>query len=160
MPDLKTLLIARFARVRKNLDEVISQLTDDMLYCCPADGMRTIRDQLFEIAGKESELLAYARSGGTVEWREVESFGEGEESIEGWKTILGDLRRRTITFIEVATDEELNAPVRFEEGWWEGLGLPEIPMHEVLRNIAAHEWYHTAQLISYLWEWNPELYRD
>lgn len=160
MLELKTLLLARFARIRSQLDAVMADITDDLLDQAPAEGMRTVRDQLFEIAGKEVELLAYARSGGTAEWVEVETFGAGESTVEGWKIILGDLRQRTIAFIEGASEAELTALVRFDEGWWEGLGLPEIPMHEVLRNIAAHEWYHTAQLVSYLWAWNPERYRD
>lgn len=160
MPDLKTLLIARFARVRKHLDGVIADLTDEMLDRALAPGMRTVREQLFEIAGKEAELLTYARLGGKSEWEEVETFGDGESSVEGWKKILGEQRQSTIAFIESATDEELNGPVAFGEDWWEGLGLTEIPMHEVLRNIAAHEWYHTAQLVTYLWAWEPDRYRD
>ena len=32
-------------------------------------------------------------------------------------------------------------------------------MHEVLRNIAAHEWYHTGQLVSYLWTRGEDPYK-
>jgi len=45
----------------------------------------------------------------------------------------------------------LEESVSNPERWWEALRLTEGPRSEVLRNIASHEWYHTGQLIIYLW---------
>ncbi len=136
--------------MRKSLDEVLDELTDEMLPWAPAEGLRTVGGQLFEIAAKEVELLRYARAFGQEEWEEVESFGERDSSVEGWKAILTEIRQGTLDYIAQASENDLNVPVAFGESWWEGLGLSSVPMHEILRNIAAHEWYHTAQLVTYI----------
>lgn len=151
IPTQRELIVARFARFRRSLDEVLANLSDDFLDWAPQKGMRTVREQLFEIAGKEVELLGYAKERGQSEWVEVESFGPREESIAGWKEILAEIRTDTLAYIDSLADDELEAIVAFGEDWWEGLGLRQAPLHEVLRNIAAHEWYHTGQLYTYLW---------
>src|ERR1044071_8168652 len=96
MTSTQQLLKARFNVVRRDLDQVLAQLTDDMLPWAPAEGMRTIRGQLFEIVGKEVELLDWAKQGGQGEWNEVDSFGEGESTVEGWKEILDAVRNETL----------------------------------------------------------------
>jgi len=147
----QTLLKARFDIVRKDLERVMASVTDELLDWAPAEGMRTVRGQFFEIAGKEVELLSYAKAFGEAEWVEVESFGPREKTIEGWKEIMRELRADTLAYLDAISESDLSKLVRFPEDWWEGLGQAELPLHEVLRNIAAHEWYHTGQLVSYLW---------
>src|SRR5258708_2711044 len=147
----KDLLKARFAIVRRDLDRVLAHLTQEMFLWAPRDGMRTIQNQLFEIAGKEVELLAYARAGGQEEWVEVENYGGREATLQGMKDVLKEARQATLAFLDSLSDKDLDAPVQFPTEWWEGLGLPELPLHEVFRSIAMHEWYHTGQLVSYLW---------
>ena len=71
--------------------------------------------------------------------------------MEGLRDVLKEARLATLAFLDSLSEEDLEASVRFPTDWWEGLGLPELPLHEVLRNIAMHEWYHTGQLYSYLW---------
>ena len=56
------------------------------------------------------------------------------------------------------SESELQSPVKFPTDWWEGLLQPELPMHECFRTIAYHEWYHTGQLVSYLWSRGDDPY--
>src|SRR5688500_5526969 len=151
-PTTHALLRARFLTVRKSLVSVLGELSDDLLEWAPKGGMRTVRGQLFEIVGKEVEFLQFAKSRGREEWVEIESFGEGENSIEGWRGILRNVRVDTLSYLDTLSETDLVDLVHFpEQDWWEGLCLPAVPMHEVFRGIAAHEWYHTGQLVSYLW---------
>ena len=145
-----TLLKARFATVRRDLDRVLAELTDDLLSWAPREGMRTVRGQLFEIIGKEIELLAYAKAEGKAEWQEIEGFGERESYVEGWKGIFAETRAGTLKYLDSLSESDLEMLICFPTDWWEGVGLTELPFHEVFRSIAAHEWYHTAQLVAYL----------
>lgn len=115
---------------------------------------------MFEIAGKEVELLEFAKGKGRNEWKEVESFGEGERSIAGWNDVLGNLRRDTLLYLDSLSEADLEELVVFPEDWWERLYLRAVPMHEIFRNVAAHEWYHTGQLVSYLWSRGENPYKD
>ncbi len=149
--NLKRLLRFRFAIVRRDLDEVLKNLTDHLLSWAPREGMKTVEALLFEIVAKEIELMAWAKAGGHGEWKEIEGFDGREATLEGLTSILQETRQETLDYVDSLSDAELQAPILFPEDWWEGLGLPELTMHEVFRNIAAHEWYHTGQLVSYLW---------
>src|SRR5258706_1501974 len=142
----KHLLKARFTTVRRDLDRVLAPLTQEMFLWSPREGMRTIQNQLFEIAGKEVELLAYARARGREEWVEVENYGGREATLEGMKDVLNEARQATLAYLDSLSDKDLEAPVKFPTDWWEGLGQPELPLHEVFRSVAMHEWYHTGQL--------------
>lgn len=154
------LIRARFEQVRRSLTSELDALTDDLLTWAPRAGMRTCGGMLFEIAGKEVELLTYARHGGLEEWVEIESFGPREASIEGWRDILAEVRAETLVFLDSMSLDKLDDPVRFPGEWWEGLYLKEVPMHEIFRSIAAHEWYHTGQLVSYQWMRGVNPYDD
>jgi uncharacterized damage-inducible protein DinB len=150
MATLHRLLKARFVMVRKSLDQALDHVTEDLYNWAPREGMRTIKGQLFEIAGKEVELLGWVRQKGQGEWEEVESFGEGEETLAGMRQVLNEIRQDTLAFIDTLSEAELEATTPFPGDWWEGLYLSELPLHEILRNIAMHEWYHTGQIVSYL----------
>lgn len=147
----KDLLTARFAIVRRDLDRTLAHLTEEMFDWAPREGMRTVGGLLFEIAGKEVELLQYAKAGGREEWVEVENYGGREKTLEGMKDVLTEARQSTLAYLDSLSDQNLEMPVKFPTDWWEGLGLAELPLHEVFRSIVMHEWYHTGQLISYLW---------
>ena len=147
----KRLLKARFAIVRRDLDRVLAHLTEEMLPWAPREGMPTIQGLLFEIAGKEVELLAYARAGGQEEWLEVENYGGREATLQGMKDVLKEARQATLGYLDSLSEKDLESSIHFPTDWWEGLGQPELPLYEVFRNIAMHEWYHTGQLVSYLW---------
>lgn len=159
-PTTHELLVARFGTVRKSLDEVMSRLTDDLLEWSPATGMRTVGGQLFEIVGKEVELLEFAKAKGRDEWNEIDSFGEGEKTVAGWRAIVDTVRGDTLAYLGSLSDADLGELVAFPvEGWWEGLYLTAVPMHEIFRNIATHEWYHTGQLVTYLWRRGDDPYQ-
>src|SRR3989442_120161 len=100
MPDQHDLLRARFAIVRRDLDQVLARLTDDLLPWAPKEGMRTVQGQLFEIAGKEVELLAWMKARGQGEWVEVEDYGGREASVEGFKDIFRESRQATLEFLD------------------------------------------------------------
>jgi uncharacterized damage-inducible protein DinB len=148
---MREFLIARFATVRRNLDRVLNHLTEDLIDWAPGEGMPTIGASLFEIVGKEIELLSYAKAGGRYEWVEVEDFGGREKTLVGLRSVLEATRQETLNYVHSLTDDDLESTVQFPTDWWEGLGLAELPLHEVIRNVAMHEWYHTGQLTSYLW---------
>ena len=148
---MRDFLIARFTTVRRNLNRVLDHVPEVLVDWAPKEGMPTIGEILFEIVGKEIELLMYAKAGGRVEWVEIEDFGGREKTLAGLRSVLEETRRETLNYLNSLTDDDLEAIVQFPPGWWEGLGLAELPLHEVIRNVAMHEWYHTGQLTSYLW---------
>jgi uncharacterized damage-inducible protein DinB len=151
MTSTASLLRARFDLVRRDLNRALDQITDDMLEWAPVVGMRTIRGQLFEIAGKEVELLTYAKAGGEQIWIEVDTFGDRESTVAGWREILGEIREGPSSYLDALSEDDLSREIKFPGDWWEGLLLTELPLHEVIRNVAMHEWYHTGQIYSYLW---------
>ena len=158
LPTTHELLRARFAYVRRHLDQALAAVTNDLLAWAPVEGMRTIEGQLFEILGKEIELLTYAKAGGKEEWVEMDEFQIA--MIEGWRTLLSETRQRTLAYLDSLSEVDLNTLILFPDGWWEGLYLPAIPLHEIFRSIAAHEWYHTGQLVSYMWSRGGNPYDD
>ena len=89
---------------------------------------------------------------------QVEDFGGREKSLAGIKEVLAETRKATVKYLDSLSDQDLEMPVKFPTDWWEGLGLAELPLHEVFRNVAMHEWYHTGQLVSYLWSRGDDPY--
>ncbi|MEQ1821098.1 MAG: DinB family protein [Fimbriimonadaceae bacterium] len=149
---IHTLLKARLDYVRRDLFQTLAGMTDDRLDWRPGEGMRTVRGQLFEILGKEVELLNFAKGKGQAEWVEMDDPGSRLETLEDWKQALDGARSETLRYLDQMSEGDLNELLPFpEDDWWEGLCLEAIPMHEVFRNIAAHEWYHAGQITTYLW---------
>ena len=147
---LHDLLKARFNLTGKFLQQVIDRLKDEDLPWSPALGMRTIRNQLLEIADKERETLKWIQTG-TWPDDDPPTFDEESASLEEIKSKIASLRKATFMYIDSLTESELHRLHPAPEGWWEALRLTECPVHEILRNISAHEWYHTGQLLVYLW---------
>jgi uncharacterized damage-inducible protein DinB len=146
---LQDLLKARFAMVRQDLDQVLDRLSDADVPWEPKEGMRTIGGLLVEIADKEREALIWIKERTWPE--EMPSFDPETSTIQEIRAVLATLRAETYAYIDSLTEAELQEPVFSPEGWWEALRLKECPKSEVIRNIATHEWYHTAQLVTYLW---------
>ncbi len=71
---------------------------------------------------------------------------------------LQSTRDLTFQYLSSLDENALDEVIHLPERWWEALRLLECPRSEMLRNISAHEWYHTGQLITYLWSRgdNPE----
>ena len=141
---------ARFSFVRQDLDEVLARLKDSDLLWSPAEGMRTIADQLLEIANKEKEVLVWLQVGTWLDDGD-DAFDLSSATVDGIRVTLSSLRVQTFAYIDSLTEAQLDELVPCAEGWWEALRLTACPRGEILRNIAAHEWYHTGQLLTYLW---------
>jgi len=150
MTRVSEFLKARFASVRQDLDEVLRRLDDSDLSWSPRDGMRTIAGQLLEIANKEKEALIWVRSG---VWPDdgPDAFDEQSATLEEIKAALAALRTETYAYIDSLDDAELERMISNPNRWYEALRVTECPLSEVLRTIATHEWYHTGQLVTYLW---------
>ncbi|HLK15330.1 MAG TPA: DinB family protein [Fimbriimonadaceae bacterium] len=150
MADVHQLLKARFAMVRQDLDEAIERFSEDQFGWAPAAGMRTVGGQLLEIADKDRETVIWMKTG---IWPDDEppSFDLETSSFGHARSALESIRAKTLAYLDSMTAAELEMPVFSPERWHEALRLTECPRSEVLRNIAAHEWYHTAQLVTYRW---------
>ena len=148
MPNVHRLLKARFASVRQDLEETLGWFTDADLSWRPANGMKTVAEQILEIADKDREAVIWMKTG---VWPDDEppSFDPETINLAQARTVLAGIRETTLAYIDSMTEAELEIPVLCPDGWWEALRLTECPRSEVLRNIAAHEWYHTGQLFIY-----------
>lgn len=149
MASLHDLLKARLAMVRSQLDQILDRVTDEDVTWAPAPGMRTIGGQLYEISGKETEIIAWLQTG---EWPDPEHDPfDKAASVAHMREVLKVNREATLAYLDSLTESKLSEVQAVPPGWWEGLKLPECPRHEIIRNIAAHEWYHTGQLVTYIW---------
>ena len=128
----------------------MNRLTDADLPWAPGEGMRTIAGQLIEIANKEREVLIWLRKGVWPDG-DPDSFDPDTATLEEIKAVFKSLRTDTYSYIDSLSEAELGKPHQSPKGWWEALLLEQCPRSEILRNIAVHEWYHTGQLITYLW---------
>ncbi|MBI5708611.1 MAG: DinB family protein [Armatimonadetes bacterium] len=156
---LHDLLKARLALVREDLDEAISRLSDADLDWAPTPGMRTVRGQLIEIGATERQLMTWITDQKKLSYEEAGDFGSRSQTIEGLKQALADTRMQTLEYIDSLTAEELEQPFPFPERWFESLRQPFTPRAEALRSLAQHEWYHTGQLVSYLWSRGDNPYK-
>lgn len=150
MADVKKFLKARFAYSSKDLGEVLGRLTDSDLSWSPREGMPTIADLLLEIANKEKETPVWLKTG---VWPDdsPDAFDISTATVEEIRLALAALRQETYAYIDALSDEELERPVANHNLWGEALRITDCPLSEVIRGIAAHEFYHTGQLITYLW---------
>ncbi|MEQ1934032.1 MAG: DinB family protein [Fimbriimonadaceae bacterium] len=148
---------ARLAVTRQDLDEVLSHLADDDMRWAPREGMKSVGDLLLEIARKDHEIVSYLKNG---EWPDddPDPFDAASATLSEAKAGLIATRAATLAYLHSLNPAELDEIITLPERWWESLRLLECPRSEMLRNISAHEWYHTAQLITYLWSRgdNPE----
>jgi uncharacterized damage-inducible protein DinB len=141
-------LKARLLSVRQDFDAELDKLTDSDLPRRPADDMPSIAGLLVEIANKEKELIAWLQDG---EWPDddPDAFKETATLAE-MRSVFATLREQTLRYIDSFDEAGLEELVACPEKWWEALRLEACPRSEILRNLAAHEWYHTGQLIVYM----------
>lgn len=141
-------LKARLAYVRQDFDEVLEKLTDADLPWRPAGDLPSVAGLLVEMANKERELIAWLQSG---EWPEDDPDAfEETAALAEMRSAFATLREETLRYIDSFDEAGLEELVPCPEKWWEALRLEACPRSEILRNVAAHEWYHTGQLIVYL----------
>lgn len=146
----RDLLAGRLAYVRKDLEEVLQKVTEADLDWAPAEGMRTIGGQIAEIVATEGQFNEVFTGkpfdfGGRYE--EVKAMSDLDEILEA----LRGTRRLTLERLAAATDEFLAESVPIDPTWFEAGGLSSLPRIEILQALPMHEWYHTGQLVSYLW---------
>lgn len=142
------LLRARFLVVRNYLDRTLDRFAEDDFFWSPGTGIKTVAEQILEIADKDRESVLWIQTG---KWPDDEppSFDLATSSLSTARSRLAEIRTTTLAFLDCLTEAQLESPMLCPEGWLESLGLPECPVSEVLRNIAAHEWYHAGQLVTY-----------
>lgn len=148
---LKHLLLARFAMVRNSLNEALDHVTDERLDFAPREGMPTIQEILLEIAGTEEQIRRYILEGIRIPLKEVTGPWIGTDTVSGVRARLEAVRAETLSYLDSINDADLETMYCFPQDWSESLGLPEVPLREALISLAAHEAYHTGQLVSYLW---------
>lgn len=150
VPDIRThdYLKARLLYVRQDFDEVLEKLTDADLPWRPIDDMPSVGGLLVEMANKEKELIAWLQTG---EWPDDDPDAfEETATLAEIRSVFAALRKTTLRYIDSFDEAALEELVPCPEKWWEALRLEACPRSEILRNIAAHEWYHTGQLIVYM----------
>lgn len=127
---------------------MLDELSDADLSLSPVEGMPSVAELLVEMANKEKELIAWLQTG---EWPEEDPDAfEVTSPLAQMRSVFADLRAETLRYIDSFDEAGLEEIVPCPERWWEALRLEACPRSEYLRNIAAHEWYHTGQLIVYM----------
>ena len=141
-------LKARLRYVRQDFDEVLDSLTDADLALRPIDGMPSVSGLLVEMANKEKELIAWLRTG---EWPEEDPDAfAASATLSDIRSVFAALREDTLSYIDSFDEAGLEELISCPDRWWEALRLDACPRSEILRNVAAHEWYHTGQLIAFM----------
>lgn len=146
-----TLLKARLALVRRDLDPIVSRLTPDLMTWAPNTGMRTISGQIVEIVATEMQLIALLKDGQHISDADAQEIIGDCESLGNLRHTLMEVRQQTLDYLASLSEIDLAEEVSFDGGWFASLMLPTVPRTEVFVNIADHEWYHVGQLTSYLW---------
>jgi uncharacterized damage-inducible protein DinB len=111
--------------------------------------MNSVGDLLLEIARKDMEIVGWLRNGAWPD-DEPDPF-EPTASVDEMRKGLEATRAATVEYVAGLSDDQLEEVISLPERWWEALRLLHCPRSEMLRNASAHEWYHTGQLIVYLW---------
>ena len=69
-----SLLKARLALVRRDLNPIVERLTPELLSWAPTAGMRTVAGQIVEIVGTEMQLIALLKDGQQISDQEAREF--------------------------------------------------------------------------------------
>lgn len=147
--DSKALLKSRLTFVRRDLDEAVARLDGTELDWAPTDGMRTIGGLLYEIVATELQDLALFK-GEPADYDSIAKSAK-RETLAEYRDLLKSTRQSLISFLDSKTEEDLSELIDLNPKWFEGFGNSQVPLAEAVRSVAMHEWYHTAQLVSYLW---------
>lgn len=132
------------------LNSVLPRLTEEMLPWAPTEGMKSVSEQLLEIIGVEAQLVPALTTGTLLTDEEIDIIADGKTSLDGLLEALTSVRNKTLECLDSLTEDELVADVTLPQ--WYGAYWPKPgPVAEHFRNVAEHEFYHVAQLISYRW---------
>lgn len=111
--------------------------------------MRTAGGLIQEIASTEQHTIQFLTEGNPGDYGSLFDSNLGE-SWEDYLRLLKEARDRTLAWLETWNEKALAEELRLPKGWDE-MGFATLPRSELILNIAAHEAYHTGQLVSYLW---------
>ena len=145
------LVRSNFSSVRKSLDEVIAHLEDEMLYWAPRPEMHSIHRVLMDILTTEVSIVERLQGVPRRSDEELDAPYLPIKTVDGMAEMLELVRAGTLTYLSSLSESDLGAPAKISQAFQQELDLTPAPVSEVLRYIARHEYYHTAQLISYLW---------
>lgn len=151
MTSRRNLLQARLATVRRDLDDLLPNITQDILDWSPAEDMRTIGGQLVEIIATEIQLTSILTEGKYLSDEQAAREIGDTNDLTTLTNALTIVREGTLSHLNEFSEADLQQEIEFDGGWLGSMGLPKIPRAEVFLNIADHEWYHVGQLTSYLW---------
>ena len=146
-----TLLKSRLALVRRDLNQIMTRITPEMLDWAPAAGMRTVAGQIIEIVGTEYQLIVLLKQGRLLSDPEAAERIGDPASLANLRRAMLDIRRESLEYLDSLSESDLEHEVAFNGGWFGSLTLSTIPRAEVFVNVSDHEWYHVGQLTSYLW---------
>lgn len=157
-PSHKELIVARLKFIRRDLNDVLAHITDDMMKWAPGDGVRPLDDQLLEIAMNEVMSIAKLRDGVELSHQEAEATLVHDGTAASLAQVLVDVRGATLAYIETLSEEELTEAVVADNPWFASFGLKRVPRYDALTSIALHEHYHVGQLVTYLWTMGQDPY--
>ncbi|MBA3726194.1 MAG: DinB family protein [Armatimonadetes bacterium] len=125
MASAREFVKARLAMTRQDLDQVLAHLTDVEPRWVPGEGMKTIGDQLLEIANKDIEIVGWLRNG---EWPddETDPFNAETSTLVEKKAGLESTRAATLEYIDSLDEEQLEETLSLPEPWWEALRLLDV----------------------------------
>lgn len=156
----RELVIARLHNVRSWLNSALGRLKPELLDWAPARGMRTVSGQLVELIEVEARLAPWLSEGRKLTEAEVAAIVGDPQNLNSLLNALTKVRKGTLDCLSSLTDEELSSAPPPGEQWFGTLWVPGMPRSEHFMNISEHEYYHTGQLIAYLWfkgdEWEPD----
>lgn len=150
MPTLHDHLQGRLQHTRRDLDEALDNIGDLSLDYSPSPGMNTISDLLCELLATERQIQD------EILGKKQENYAAlidqyTRDTAAAYRELLHATRAETNRIIDSLSKEKLNSEVPLNGDWWQFTCQPTAPLHEVIRTISTHEWYHTAQLVTYLW---------
>ena len=140
--------------IREELSKEIQELKAEELDYVPRAevNMKSIRAILDEIGAMEVLTVHMLTNGEEMDWGEaVKQVALTGVDPQGAVQSLNQIRARTDSYLESATDDSLRTPVPLPESWHQYFSSPVVEPEELLRWVAKHEYYHLGQIITYKW---------
>lgn len=134
---------------RKELIEVASELTPEVLSRPPAPGVRTPRELLQEIGTMEELSRSWVARQQMPDWGEVWNRLDADTP-DALMAKLASVRAETLTYLSDCTETQLQTPIPLPDDWRQFFeNRTHIEPEELLRWIGKHEYYHLGQLYTY-----------
>lgn len=147
----QNLIASGLLSVRKELEETLPRLSDELLPWAPSEGMRTIHGQFVEILSTEQSITDRIKGSESIPYQDREKRFWKIDTLAGIIEALNQVRAETLSLLDNLSDQELERRVTVSKDFSDWLELPEVTASEMFRFLARHESYHAGQLVSYLW---------